>query len=147
MFSTLIGRGMSRLDSHSLWHKASWLPCTKRIYYRRPYAIKQILDISLLDSLCFYFLFEFSTQAPLRVTQSRDQTQPEVVRSWRYPETARHTGRVSLPAGTQATSAPALRGGDQAAAAGRYSQALLSLVQLQHYCALIGRELHSDATP
>ena len=29
----------------------------------------------------------------------------------------------------------------------RYSQALFSLVQLRNYCALIGRELHSDATP
>ena len=29
----------------------------------------------------------------------------------------------------------------------RYVQALLSLVELLHYCALIGRELHSDATP
>ena len=27
----------------------------------------------------------------------------------------------------------------------RYIQALLSLVQLLHYCALIGRELHTDA--
>ena len=27
---------------------------------------------------------------------------------------------------------------------GRYVQALLSLVELLHYCALIGRELHSD---
>ena len=26
----------------------------------------------------------------------------------------------------------------------RYNQARLSLVQLRHYCALIGRELHSD---
>ena len=24
----------------SLWHKDSWLPCTERSYYRRPYAIK-----------------------------------------------------------------------------------------------------------
>ena len=29
----------------------------------------------------------------------------------------------------------------------RYIQALLSLVELLHYCALISRELHSDATP
>ena len=29
----------------------------------------------------------------------------------------------------------------------RYSQARLSLVQLLHYCALIGRELHLDVTP
>ena len=29
---------------------------------------------------------------------------------------------------------------------GRYGQALLSLVELLHYCALIGRELHSDAS-
>ena len=29
----------------------------------------------------------------------------------------------------------------------RDSQALLSLVQLRLYCALIGRDLHSDATP
>ena len=24
----------------SLWHKDRWLPCTERIYFRRPYAIK-----------------------------------------------------------------------------------------------------------
>ena len=29
----------------------------------------------------------------------------------------------------------------------RYIQPLLSLVELLHYCALIGRELHSDASP
>ena len=29
----------------------------------------------------------------------------------------------------------------------RYIQALLLLVELLHYCALISRELHSDATP
>ena len=48
-WSTLIGRAMSRLVSHwsiclplagSLCHEDSWLPCTERSYYRRPYAIK-----------------------------------------------------------------------------------------------------------
>ena len=29
----------------------------------------------------------------------------------------------------------------------KYIQALLSLVELLNYCALIGRELHSDASP
>ena len=65
-WSTLIGRAPTLLRSHwsrpspvmlapavlchkeparaskagSLWHKDSWLPCTERSYYRRPYAIK-----------------------------------------------------------------------------------------------------------
>ena len=44
VFSTLIGRGMSKalerssLVLYGIWDK--WLPCTERIYYRRPYAIK-----------------------------------------------------------------------------------------------------------
>ena len=36
---------------------------------------------------------------------------------------------------------------EQGGPAVRYIQALLSLVELLHYCALIGRELHSVATP
>ena len=31
---------LSLLLAGSLWHKDSWLPCTERSYYRRPYAIK-----------------------------------------------------------------------------------------------------------
>ena len=37
--SSLLG-AFCLLLAGSLWHKDSWLPCTERSYYRRPYAIK-----------------------------------------------------------------------------------------------------------
>ena len=53
-----------------------------------------------------------------------------------------HGGISSLGSGVEGGPAsPAVALGE------RYSQAWLSLVKLLHYCALIGRELHSDATP
>ena len=32
--------GLCLLLAGSLWYKGSWLPCTKWIYYRRPYVLK-----------------------------------------------------------------------------------------------------------
>ena len=76
------------------------------LYGIRELALQHYEPLILLQS-------EINNQAKLRL-RTGDRPRAGGFRSARHPETSRQSGRVPVPAGTQAASAQALRGGEQA---------------------------------